>query len=63
MYRELFTNSCDPSRADTAYSKVLKWINSNFHRVSIEGKSPYKESYIYNSHWKMFGDVIKSKVA
>ena len=31
------------------------------HRVSIEGKSPYKESYTVNSHWKMsyyvFSDV------
>ena len=32
-------------------------------RVSIEGKSPYKESYKVNSHWKMFGDVIQPKVA
>ena len=28
------------------------------HRVSIEGKSPYKESYKVNSHWKIFGDEI-----
>jgi len=27
-------------------------------RVSIEGKSPYKESYTVNNHWKMFGDVF-----
>ena len=33
------------------------------HRVSREGKSPYKESYKVNSHWKIFGDEIKQKVA
>ena len=33
------------------------------HRVSIEHMSPYKESYIVNSHWKMFGDVIQPRVA
>ena len=33
------------------------------HRVNIERKSPYKESYTVNSHWKMFGDVSQPKVA
>ena len=33
------------------------------HRVSIEGKSPYKESYTVNRHWKMYGDVSQPKVA
>ena len=28
------------------------------HRVSIEWKSPYKESYTVNSHWKSFDDVM-----
>ena len=28
------------------------------HRLSIEWKSPYKESYAVNSHWKSFDDVI-----
>jgi len=33
------------------------------HGVSIEGKSSYKESYKVSSHWKIFGDEIKQKVA
>ena len=28
------------------------------HRVSIEWKSPYKESYTVNSHRKSFDDVM-----
>ena len=28
------------------------------HRVGIEWKSPYKESYTVNSHWKSFDDVM-----
>ena len=28
------------------------------HRVSIEMKSLYKESYTVNSHWKSFDDVM-----
>ena len=32
-------------------------------RVSIERKSPYKESYTVDGHWKMFGDMIQPKVA
>ena len=32
------------------------------HRVSIEWKSPYKESYTVNSHRKMFGDVFVTLV-
>ena len=31
------------------------WYN---HRVSIERKSPYKESYTVNSHQKSFDDVM-----
>ena len=34
---------------------------SNNHRVSIEGKSPQKESYSVNSLWKMFGDVSQTR--
>ena len=30
----------------------------NNHRVSIERKSPYKESYTVNSHRKSFDDVM-----
>ena len=33
------------------------------HRVSIERKSPYKEYYTVNSHWKMYGDMSQPKVA
>ena len=33
------------------------------HRASIEGKSPYKESYTVDSHWKMFCDVYQPNVA
>ena len=36
------------------------WYN---HRVSIERKSPYKESYTVNSHWKMLGGMSQPKVA
>ena len=32
-------------------------LNSN-HRVGIECKSPYKESYTVNSHWKTFDYVF-----
>ena len=35
----------------------------HIHRVSIEEKSPYKESYTVDGHWKMFGDMIQPKVA
>ena len=31
---------------------------TNNHRVSIERKSPYKESYTVNSHRKSFDDVM-----
>ena len=31
------------------------WYN---HWVSIERKSPYKESYTVNSHWKWENDVM-----
>ena len=33
------------------------------HRISIEGKSPYEESYTFDSHWKMFGNMIQPNVA
>ena len=33
------------------------------HRVSIGRKSPYKESYTVDSHWKMFCDVYQPNVA
>ena len=39
----------------------LKVISGHFeanHRVSIEWKSPYEESYTVNSHWKSFDDVM-----
>jgi len=34
------------------YGKLLIWVFN--HRVSIEWKSPYRESYTVNSHWKMW---------
>ena len=40
----------------------LYYISYN-HRVSIEGKSPQKESFSVNSPWKMFGVVSQPQVA
>ena len=39
------------------------WYKLYMHRVSIEGKSPYEESYTFDSHWKMFGNMIQPNVA
>ena len=39
----------------------LHYLSLN-HRVSIDGKSPYKESYTVNSHWKMFGQSHNHRV-
>ena len=37
---------------------LLRNLMYFYHRVSIEWKSPYKESYTVNSHWKSFDDVM-----
>ena len=42
------------------FGQVLQYIYYNQtlnHIESIERKSPYKESYTVNSHWKIFNDV------
>ena len=51
---------------DTKTINITMGISSSkiwsIHRVSIEMKFPYKESYTVNSHWKMCGDVSQLKV-
>ena len=37
---------------------MITWKIGSIHRVSIERKSHYKESYTVNSHRKSFDDVM-----
>ena len=63
-WKQLYKDDIHKKMLSTPFNLNVYFNKVRFyHRVSIERKSPYKESYTVNSHCKMFSDVSQSKVA